>query len=279
MKRFILSTALLLGAAILGCLYYGFRVEPAQLKLRKITIESPHWTGAPLRIGLMADLHIGGRHVAPPDVDKITALMNLEQPDIILLAGGYVNGHHPEDARSKTENDAINWGHAILGDLSAPLGVYAVLGNHDHEYSAQAVRTNMEAQGINFVDNQSAVIDDRLCVFGIADEYYGNPSDDGYYNCPANFPIIGLMHNPDSFFRVPNGTALMVAGHTHGGQINLPLLGRRVTLTKAGKPYVYGLNTVGETPVFVTAGIGTSILAARFRSPPEIVLIELRAQP
>lgn len=279
MKRFIYLASFILCIALIACLYYGFRIEPAQLKLRKITIDSPYWTGEPLHIGLIGDVHIGGAHVTPPNVDKIVGLMNVEQPDLILLAGDYVNGSTPKISRSQAENDNINWGHAILGDLTAPLGVYAVLGNHDYEYDAQSVRANMAAQGIGFVDNSSAVIEDRLCLFGIGDEYYGTPSDDGFYNCPANFPIIGLMHNPDSFFRVPeNSAALMVAGHTHGGQINLPLLGRAVTATQSGKAYAYGLKRVGDMPVFITAGIGTSILSARFRSPPEIVLIELRAQ-
>ncbi len=277
MKRRIFLICLLMLSAILGCLWYGFNVEPQQLKLRRVTIESPYWTGEPILIGLMSDLHIGGPHIDPPKLDKIVGRMNVEQADIILLAGDYVNSHEPAADRSTAENDALNWGQAILGDLYAPLGVFAVLGNHDHLYGAQIVQANMEAQGINFIDNSSAVIDERLCLFGVADEYFGKPTDDGYYNCPANFPIVGLMHNPDSFFRIPSRTALMVAGHSHGGQINIPLIGRFVTSTKAGKPYAYGLNTVGDTPVFVTAGIGTSILAARFRSPPEIVLIELRA--
>lgn len=280
MKRYIYPVSFILSIVILACLYYGFRIEPTQLKLRKITIGSPHWTGEPLRIGLIGDLHIGGPHVSPQDMDKIVGLMNVEQPDLILLAGDYVNGSTPKTSRSQSVNDTINWGHAILGDLIAPLGVYAVLGNHDYEYDAQTTRANMTAQGINFVDNRSAVIDERLCLFGVGDEHYGNPNDDGYYNCPANFPIIGLMHNPDSFFRVAESSAaLMLAGHTHGGQINLPLIGRAVTSTKSGKAYAYGVKTVGDTPVFITAGVGTSILSARFRSPPEIVLIELRAQP
>jgi len=279
MKRLILIALSLAIAAIIVCLWYGFKVEPKQLKLRKVTIESPHWTGEPIMIGLLGDLHIGGAHIDPQRLDEIVGLMNVEQPDIILLAGDYVNSHEPKSARDKTENDTINWGHAILGDLSAPLGVYAVLGNHDYQYGADIVQANLQAQGVSFIDNQAAVIDDKLCLFGIDDEFFGTPNDDGYYNCPANFPIIGLMHNPDSFFRVPSGTALMVAGHTHGGQINIPLIGRRVTATEAGKDYAYGFNKVGDTPVFVTAGIGTSILPARFRAPPEIVLIELRAKP
>jgi len=271
----IIVAALLL--TVLACLYYGFRVEPEQIRLRSVMMDSPHWTSEPLRIGLISDLHIGGPHIDPLQLSKITTLMNAQRPDIILLAGDYVDSHEPSHERSTADNNLINRGHQILGDLNAPLGILAVMGNHDYQYGVHKVRKNIEAAGVNFVDNDAIIIDERFCVFGIADEFFGGPTNDGYYNCPPNVPTIGLMHNPDSFFRVPESSAaLMVAGHTHGGQINLPLLGRAITSTKAGKPYAYGVNEVKETPVFITAGIGTSILPARFRAPPEIVLIELR---
>ena len=278
MKRAFLKIFALLVVVALACLYYGFKVEPNQLKVRKIVVESPHWRGEPITIGLIADVHIGAPYIDPPKVETIVGLMNVERPDIILLGGDYVDGYEPKAERSKTENDNLRWGHAILGELNAPLGVFAVLGNHDYKYGADIVQGNLEAHGINFVDNNAVIADNRLCIFGVGDEYFGKPSDNGYYNCPANFPIVGLMHNPDSFFRIPTGTALMVAGHTHGGQINLPLIGRHKHATqKAGKKYAYGLNELGNTPVYVSSGIGTSILPARFRAPPEIVLIELRA--
>lgn len=275
MKRIFIVIFLCLTTIILACLYYGFKIEPRQLKLRKYAISSPHWTGAPITIGLLSDLHIGGPHIDPPAVERIVGMMNVEAPDIILLLGDYVDSHESQSDRSKAANDEVSWGHAILGDLSANYGVFAVMGNHDYQYGVDIIQANLEAQGIIFLDNKSAVVEDKLCVFGVEDEFFGQPSDDGYYNCPANFPIIGLMHNPDSFFRIPEGTAFMAAGHTHGGQINIPLIGRRITSTHAGIDYAYGENTVGDTPVFITAGLGTSILPARFRAAPEIVIIEL----
>ena len=90
--------------------------------------------------------------------------------------------------------------------------------------------------------------------------------------------MIGLMHNPDSFELARGGEALMIAGHTHGGQINIPGIGRRITSTRGGPKYAYGLIDVNGTPAFVTAGIGMSILPARFRAPPEIVIITLRSE-
>ena len=86
------------------------------------------------------------------------------------------------------------------------------------------------------------------------------------------------MHSPDSFKHLRSDTDLAVAGHTHGGQINLPLIGRRVTATKLGEPYAYGLKDWSGTPVYITSGLGTSVLPARFRAPPEIVVITISGQ-
>ena len=272
MKRFILCLLILLAASILGCLWYSYGGKQAAqspvnetvakadtapanttlpLELREMTIDSPHWKGAPIKIGLLANIDVGSPRSQPPQLDKIVGRLNVEQPDIILLAGDYVHGVAPQSERSKTDNDTINWGHAILGDLNAPLGVFAVLGDHDHQYGADIVRANMEKQGANFLDNNASVIDNRLCVFGIADETLGGPNDNGYYNCPVNFPIIGLMHNPESSSRVPDGVSLLVAGRG-----------------------AYGLKVAGSTTTLTTSGISA---ASGAPIAPEIVLIELRA--
>ena len=244
MKRLAISLVILSTAAIIGALWYGAGVKlsspapvdrpvkaPLPLELREIAIATPHWAGAPIKIALLAHIDVGSPRSQPQQLDEIVGRVNVERPDIILLAGGYVHGDTPQPSRSKADNDTVNWGHAILGDLNAPLGVFAVLGKPDYQYGGDVVRTNMEMQGINFVDNQAAVVDNRLCVFGIGDENLGNPSDNGYYNCPANFPIIALMHNPKSASRVPSGTALMLAGQgTHG----LKAVGGGMVLTTTG---------------------------------------------
>ena len=278
MKRVFIALVILLLSLILACLYYGFRIEPDKIILRQHDIISEFWQGKPLKIAVLADIHIGAPFIDPAKLETIVGLINVQQPDIILLAGDYVDDHRPYEYRSAEQNDTINWGLAIIGELDAPMGVYGVLGNHDYQYGAARITQTLTQHGVVLLDNQSAVVENSFCLFGIDDEFYGSPSLEGYDNCPANFPIIGLMHNPDSFFRVQNPVALMLAGHTHGGQINLPFIGRKVTSTKAGKPYAYGLKYKDKTPVFISAGIGTSILPARFRAPPEIIIIELQSK-
>ncbi|MGJ8563382.1 MAG: metallophosphoesterase [Alphaproteobacteria bacterium] len=262
------------GAALL-CLAYGFLIEPSRLVVRHVQMSSPHWAGAPLRIAVMSDLHIGGRTVYAPRINKVASRLNAQSPDIIVLAGDYTSESTRRHLRSADQVAAIETGQAALGKLSAPLGVYAVLGNHDYLYGETFVQKTLEAGGITFVDNRAEIISGKLCLFGFGDDYYGHPNRNGRDACGGELPMIGLMHNPDSFELARGGEALLIAGHTHGGQINIPGIGRRATATRAGPKYAYGKLTINGSPAFVTAGIGMSKLSARFRAPPEIVVITL----
>ncbi len=267
-----------LAGLILLCAFYGFFIEPERLVTRKVVITSPLWTGAPLKIGLVSDVHVGGRKVYAPKVERLVKRLNALEPDIILLAGDYTTGTAPMEARDKPQIQGIETGHAALGGLHASMGVYAVLGNHDFQYGAEHVQTNLEAGGIHFLDNRSIVIEDRFCLYGLADGYFGHPTAEGFLSCPKDISKIGFSHNPDSLFLLPTGSALLLAGHTHGGQVNIPLLGRRFAPIKSGKEYAYGKSYIGITPVFVTAGIGLSQISARFRTPPEVVLVTLKGE-
>ncbi len=264
-----------LAGLTLLCALYGFFIEPERLVTRKVVITSPLWTGEPLKIGLVSDVHVGGRKVYAPKVERLVKRLNGLEPDIILLAGDYTSGHDAKEDRAPDKVQSVEAGHAALGGLLAPMGVYAVLGNHDHQYGAEHVQTNLEAGGIRFLDNRSIVIDDKFCLYGLADEYFGYPTTEGFLSCPKDISKIGVSHNPDSLFLLPAGSALLLAGHTHGGQVNVPFLGRRFAPIESGKDYAYGKAHIGGTPVFVTAGIGLSQISARFRAPPEVVLITL----
>jgi predicted MPP superfamily phosphohydrolase len=132
----------------------------------------------------------------------------------------------------------------------------------------------LDASDVRVIDN-SAIRLLGLCVVGVADFTTDKPSAADFELCEAREPIISLMHSPDARGFVPKNAALAVAGHTHGGQVNLPIVGRRVTSTYCGKPCAYGL-IQDHPPFVVSAGIGTSILPIRFRAPPEIMMISLR---
>ncbi|PHR57420.1 MAG: hypothetical protein COA43_12035 [Robiginitomaculum sp.] len=260
------------------CLVYGFLVEPKTLKIRHVEIVSENWHGVPIKIGLMSDIHIGGVHVSAPRIALIAKRMNAQAPDIILLAGDYVNGHVSAVRHKAKFNAEIKQGLQNLGELHAPLGVYAVMGNHDAWYSNDIIRDTLKSVNVRVLENENIHLPSNLdiCLVGLADSDTGVRDGRAFFSCEASSSVIAFMHSPDSFGLMPSHTALAMAGHTHGGQINIPLIGRRVTATKIGPQYAYGTNHYWKIPTFVTAGIGTSMLPARFRAPPEIVIITLR---
>ena len=267
-------------AAIAGfCLLYGFFIEPKLLKIRHVTIASQNYEGDALRVALLSDIHIGGRHVPVARVETIVARVNALNPDIILIPGDFINGHKSRSKQSAVFNAQIDQGLAVLAELEASLGVFASIGNHDVWYDAEFVEDRLRTSGLTVLLNRAVNLPNGACIIGLADHDTQIEDPGAYHDCEDGaFPIV-LMHSPDSFTFLRSDTTLAVAGHTHGGQINLPLIGRRVTSTAAGKKYAYGAVEINGVPAFITAGIGTSILPARFRAPPEIVLIELSSGP
>jgi predicted MPP superfamily phosphohydrolase len=263
-------------AAIL-CLAYGFMIEPRLLFLREVSIESANWQGPDLRIALVSDVHIGGLHVDAKRASSIAQRLSDLNADMILMPGDFVNGHIAQAERSAEDIADIEAGFAALGNMRAHLGVYASLGNHDSWYGKGAVKASLGRGGVRVLTNGAHNLD-GICIVGLADFDTDRPSRDAFNACAPSSAIIVLTHSPDALQLIPDDAALVVAGHTHGGQVNLPIIGRRVTSTRLGKPYAYGLVYDGERPIFITAGIGTSIMPARFRAPPEIVLITLKAK-
>ena len=235
-------------------------------------------TGTSLKIALISDIHIGGLHMPAKRVEKIAAQVNAQNPDIIFIAGDYVNGHKNKAEHSNESNSKIDAGLSFLENLSAPMGIFAAMGNHDALYDSSYLRSKLSRMGINVLVNK-AYRQNGLCIVGLADHDTSQEDPAAFEACETGDAIIAIMHSPDSFNYLRSDTDLAFAGHTHGGQINLPLLGRAVTATELGKPYAYGLQSWQGIDVFISAGLGTSILPARFRSKPEIVIIEWRPQP
>ena len=264
-------------AVVIGCFFYGLIIEPKRLIVRHIDIASPNWSNSPITISLVTDIHIGGPDTSAKAIAKLVDRINKLDSDFILIPGDFINGHHRRDERSDQFNHEIDSGLAAIRNLRAFEGVFVSMGNHDAWYDADYLKEKLQSSGEAIVlDNQAAILDE-MCLVGVADIQTGQPDPATFEQCPADKPIIAFMHSPDAKDIVPRRAALILAGHTHGGQVNLPLIGRRVTATELGMPYAYGLVWDDAVPVFISAGIGTSILPVRFRSPPEIVQITLRA--
>ena len=268
---------LLLGLAV----FWAFLIEPNRLITRQEAIHIDNWPHEldGLRIAVLADLHVGGAFIDDKKLRTIVERTNELHPDLILILGDYMSGDGWTSRRVEPETFG-----PILKDLSAPLGVYSVLGNHDVWYNAAKVRSGLVSNGIKVLDDEVLEINARgtsLWLVGLAD-LWTRPAlltaahiDATLSKVPQGATIIALAHNPDIFPRLPQRVPLFLAGHTHGGQVRFPLIGSVVHSSSMGQRYEAGYVFENGHHMFVTTGIGTSIMPVRFGVPPEIVLLTI----
>jgi predicted MPP superfamily phosphohydrolase len=258
---------------------YAWLVEPNLLVVRRVEIVSEDWRGAPLTIAAIGDTHVGSPHVDAARMGRIVARVNELRPELVVLLGDYAGFHAPAAERSPAENQEILGGVATFAALVARYGAVAVLGNHDVWYDRQAITTALQDAGAAALWNRHIVIrrsGGPVVIAGLADEDTGDPDFAAALDgAPAGADTIVLSHSPDPFAEMPDGPALMLAGHGHCGQVTIPLIGRPILPLR--NP-LYGCHLIEESGerMYVTAGIGTSILPVRFLNPPEIVLITIR---
>jgi predicted MPP superfamily phosphohydrolase len=265
---------LLLALALLAS--WAFWIEPARLVVREQELDVPNWPEqlAGLRVALISDLHIGAPHWDLQRLAELVQEANLRQPELVLLAGDYLFTGARFGRWVEPESIA-----AELSQLKAPLGTLAVLGNHEWWSDAQRVRRALQQRGIVVLDNQVQRLAGNVpfYVAGIGDPFTGNDDVEGTLALvPPATPFLVLVHGPDVFPQVGPRAALTLAGHTHGGQVWLPFVGRPIVPSSYGQRYAAGHVVEGGRHLFVTTGVGTSILPVRFGVPPEIVLLNLR---
>ncbi|HRE45890.1 MAG TPA: metallophosphoesterase, partial [Terricaulis sp.] len=255
---------------------YAWFVEPNRLVIREVEIVSPHWQGAPLTIAAIADTHVGGPHVDAARMGRIVRRVNGLRPDLVVLLGDYVNGHAPEAERSGREQQEILAAFALL---DAPLGAVAVIGNHDVWYDRASITQALQEAGIAALWNSNVVIPRAggdVVILGLEDDMTSHPDFAAARDGAPRGDTLVLSHSPDPFADAPHGDfALMLAGHGHCGQVTIPLIGRPI-LPLRHRNYACGLIEESGAAMFVSGGVGTSILPVRFLNPPEIVLIRLR---
>ena len=224
-----------------------------------------------LRIVHLTDIH---HSVYTPleDVQRVVDLANQLQPDVVALTGDYV-----------TFSPSYIWPVArVLGRLRARLGVFAVLGNHDFSVDPGEMTKALEAQQILVLRNSHFalhVAEARLWILGVDDLWWN--ADDlqaGIRHIPARDPKILLCHNPAGIrMAVEHKIDLVLAGHTHGGQVRLPVVGKLYARSKLGKRFVEGWNQLDGTQIYVSRGIGEVVLPLRVGCPPEIACLRLRS--
>jgi uncharacterized protein len=257
-----------------GLLFYAFRIEPASLRLSRYDVPAP----APLKglkIAVIADLHGGSPYIDEAKIDRVVALTNAARPDLIVLTGDYVVGVPRTFGGRRIPIKTIA---AHQGALHAPLGVYAALGNHERWEGVGNDRVIAAFGAVKIPVLQNAHV--RIGGFylaGIGDDHtrQSDPAR-ALSGVPRGAVALCFTHSPDIFPRLPGTCAVTLAGHSHGGQVRLPLLGRPILPLRTGQRYAAGLVREGGKTLFVSTGIGTSGLPVRLGVPPEISLLSLR---
>jgi len=262
-----------------GLVFWGFLIEPGRLVVREQTIQIDNWPQQldGLRIAVLSDIHADDWFVDDEKLRTIVERTNQLQPELIVILGDYMSSNGHVTRRVEPEHFG-----PILKDLHAPLGVFSVLGNHDSWYSGVQVRRGLEKNGIQVLDNEVIHFDARgtqLWLVGLADLWTRRQAvADTIAMVPEGAPMIALTHNPDIFPDLPQRVPLLLAGHTHGGQVRFPLIGSVVQSSEFGDRYVKGHIFENNHHLFVTTGIGTSIVPVRFGVPPEIVLLTIKTK-
>lgn len=275
------SAFIALGLAELAywlCVYAVF-VEPNRLTVRRETIVSEAWRGAPVAIAAIGDIHVGSPHMTVARARRLVARVNALEPDLILLLGDYVGDNSP--GAPPRDEAAVLQGIEALGALRAPLGVFAVIGNHDNWWDGGQVRAALKSAGVTPLVNASRFLrpDDPFVIIGLDDHDTGKPNyavATGQLSASAvSASRLVFMHSPDAFPDVPAGPALTIAAHTHCGQVTIPFVGRPFVPSVYGQRYACGRIEEEGRQLFVTGGVATSVLPVRFLNPPEIVFLTI----
>lgn len=278
-RRLILFVALA-GLALAVVALFAWRSAVSDPVERRITIRlpSPALRARPLRLALVSDIHLPATAMTPDRLDRIVAQINRARPDAILLAGDFVNGRDPRDAAFRP--DLLT---APLARLRAPLGVYAVPGNHDHWTDVDRVTAALQAAGITVLANDARALG-PITLVGIDDDLTGHADVDTAMqlarDAGSGIPI-AITHTPDIAPTLPPDVPLMLAGHTHCGQIVLPVLGSLALLSPFDdrRPfdphYRCGVIADPGRTVIVTAGVGAGEVPFRLGAPPDWWMVTL----
>ncbi|CAM5769534.1 phosphohydrolase [Labrys miyagiensis] len=271
-------------------LFGGYALaEPQRLVVTHYHVTPRQWPAdLKLKIAVIADIHAINPWMTPDHVDGIVRATNMQRPDIVLLAGDYEASMPRFKIGSWVSMDDCG---RALSRLQAPLGAYAVLGNHDVATNGgENVRRGFTSHGIPVLENAARrIVKDGkpFWLLGLGDQYGDGGrwnSHLGYDDLPGTLARIGddapailLAHEPDIFVDVPDRVALTVSGHTHGGQVLIPGYGPLVVPSRFGSRFRYGHIVENDRHLVVSGGLGTSGIPIRFGVPPEIVLITLGA--
>jgi uncharacterized protein len=276
-RRIWLLSAAAVGGTGLVLGLWALWLEPASLNVVEERANL-RWPARSLRIAILTDLHIGSPFNGIAKLRQEVDRTNAARPDLVCILGdlviqGVLGGRFvaPEDIATE------------LKRLHSAVGTVAVLGNHDGWFDHDRVRDALERNGVRVLEDTAARLDTPagpVWVAGVSDLWTGRHDltaalsaikDDGE-------PVLLLTHNPDIFPLVPERVTLTLAGHTHGGQVRLPFVGRPIVPSRFGQRFAAGHVVEGGRHLFVATGLGTSIIPVRFRVPPAVTILSLESE-
>lgn len=264
--------ALVLGCALAAKAWHDTMRAPV---VERLVVESTALPAgaSPVTIALLADIHVAGPDMPPERLERIVAQVNALRPDLVAIAGDLVS-----EKRTATRLYSAAEVVAPLGQLSAPLGVIVVPGNHDHWFAWEALAGELARYPQITVLRNQAARRGPLVIGGVDDDFTGRADLAATITAMprGGGARIMLTHSPDIFPQVPVDVDVVLAGHTHCGQIAWPWGGAPATMSDYGNLYACGVTRQHGKTLVTSAGLGTSLLPVRLFTHPEIWLMEIR---